>query len=345
MTEIRFDGRTAIVTGAGAGLGRSHALGLAMRGANVVVNDLGVSTDGTVQGSDAANGVVEEIRSKGGKAIASGANVADFDQVRDMVAEAVTEFGSVDILVNNAGILRDKSFAKMEMSDFRLVVDVHLMGAANCSKAVWSHMAEREYGRIVMTTSASGMYGNFGQSNYGAAKAGVFVMETALANGIEGIVAECGGAMACATCHAFCDAETMAKIGGAYKMSVFSKWRTMRSMKLPLGIRLRTSNSSGAALMANIWMSASLSDLVRRRVPFLVLTVISLRRTLSAEVGFFGVEFIFTSASVTGRTCAHRFQRGNERRHFSFKTLLCNIFFLNSEPTSSRQVLVADMSH
>lgn len=181
MSDIRFDGRTAIVTGAGAGLGRSHALGLAARGANVVVNDLGVATDGTSQGSDAAQSVVEEIRAAGGKALANGANVADFDQVQTMVAEAIDTFGSVDILVNNAGILRDKSFAKMDMDDFRLVVDVHLTGSANCSKAVWPHMLEREYGRIVMTTSASGMYGNFGQSNYGAAKAGVFGLMNVLA--------------------------------------------------------------------------------------------------------------------------------------------------------------------
>jgi NAD(P)-dependent dehydrogenase (short-subunit alcohol dehydrogenase family) len=181
MKEIRFDGRTAIVTGAGAGLGRSHALGLAMRGANVVVNDLGVSTDGSAQSSDAAQAVVHEITDRGGKAIANGANVADFTQVQDMVNSAIQEFGSIDILVNNAGILRDKSFAKMELDNFRLVVDVHLMGSVNCTKAVWNHMVDQGYGRIVMTTSTSGMYGNFGQSNYGAAKAGVFGLMNVLA--------------------------------------------------------------------------------------------------------------------------------------------------------------------
>lgn len=171
--SIRFDGRVAIVTGAGVGLGRSHALGLAERGATVVVNDLGVATDGTSAGSPAAQSVVEEIRAMGGTAIANGADVTDTAAVQAMVDEAIAEFGHVDILVNNAGILRDKTFTKMELADFQKVVDVHLMGSVNCTKAVWDHMNVREYGRIVMTTSASGMYGNFGQSNYGAAKAGV----------------------------------------------------------------------------------------------------------------------------------------------------------------------------
>ncbi|MEJ2031376.1 MAG: SDR family NAD(P)-dependent oxidoreductase [Maritimibacter sp.] len=170
---IRFDGRVAIVTGAGVGLGRSHALGLAERGATVVVNDLGVATDGSAAGSPAAQAVVEEIRAMGGKAMANGADVTDAEAVQAMVDEAIAEFGQVDILVNNAGILRDKSFTKMELADFQKVVDVHLMGSVNCTKAVWDHMNAREYGRIVMTTSGSGMYGNFGQSNYGAAKAGV----------------------------------------------------------------------------------------------------------------------------------------------------------------------------
>jgi len=170
MSDVRFEGRVAIVTGAGVGLGRSHALGLAARGAKVVVNDLGTATDGTGAGSDAARAVVEEIRAAGGKAIANGANVADAAQVQDMVDAAIAEFGHVDILVNNAGILRDKTFSKMTLADFQMVVDVHLMGTVNCTHALWRHMIEREYGRIVFTTSSSGLYGNFGQSNYGAAK-------------------------------------------------------------------------------------------------------------------------------------------------------------------------------
>ena len=167
---IRFDGRVAIVTGAGGGLGRQHALALAARGAAVVVNDLGGMLDGSGGTPAAANAVADEIRSAGGKAIASGASVTDFVAVQAMVDAALSEWGRVDILVNNAGILRDKSFAKMELADFRLVLDVHLMGAVHCTKAVWSAMQAQNYGRIVMTTSSSGLYGNFGQSNYGAAK-------------------------------------------------------------------------------------------------------------------------------------------------------------------------------
>jgi NAD(P)-dependent dehydrogenase (short-subunit alcohol dehydrogenase family) len=170
---IRFDGRTAIITGAGNGLGKSHALLLAERGANVVVNDLGGSVDGAGGSSSAAEAVVKEITDKGGKAIAHGANVTKADEVADMVEQALQAFGSVDILVNNAGILRDKSFAKMTLEDFKLVVDVHLMGSVTCTKAVWEHMKERNYGRIAMTSSSSGIYGNFGQSNYGAAKLGL----------------------------------------------------------------------------------------------------------------------------------------------------------------------------
>jgi len=168
--SIRFDGRVAIVTGAGGGLGRLHALALAQRGAAVVVNDLGGTLDGNGGTPTAANAVVEEIRAAGGKAIASAASVTDFAAVEAMVQAAVGEWGRVDILVNNAGILRDKSFAKMEVNDFRLVLDVHLMGAVHCTKAVWEVMREQKYGRIVMTTSSSGLYGNFGQANYGAAK-------------------------------------------------------------------------------------------------------------------------------------------------------------------------------
>ncbi len=167
---IRFDDRVAIVTGAGAGLGRSHALALAARGAKVIVNDLGGARDGTGGSLTAAETVCEEIRAAGGEALADGANVANFEQVEAMVAKAIAEWGQVDILINNAGILRDKTFAKMELADFQAVIDVHLMGSVNCTKAVWAHMNEREYGRIVMTTSSSGLYGNFGQSNYSAAK-------------------------------------------------------------------------------------------------------------------------------------------------------------------------------
>jgi NAD(P)-dependent dehydrogenase (short-subunit alcohol dehydrogenase family) len=167
---LRFDGRVAIVTGAGGGLGRQHALALAERGARVVVNDLGGARDGTGGSSAAAEAVVEEIRAAGGQAMANGASVTDPVAVQAMVDEAVSAWGQVDILVNNAGVLRDKSFAKMTLEDFRFVMDVHLMGAVNCTKAVWDGMRERNYGRIVMTTSSSGLYGNFGQSNYGAAK-------------------------------------------------------------------------------------------------------------------------------------------------------------------------------
>jgi NAD(P)-dependent dehydrogenase (short-subunit alcohol dehydrogenase family) len=166
---IRFDGRVAIVTGAGGGLGRQHALALAMRGAAVVVNDL-ATAGGSAAMSAAAEAVVEEIRAAGGKAIGNGASVTDPAAVQAMVDAAMSEWGRVDILVNNAGILRDKSFAKMELADFRLVLDVHLMGAVHCTKAVWDVMREQNYGRIVMTTSSTGLFGNFGQANYGAAK-------------------------------------------------------------------------------------------------------------------------------------------------------------------------------
>ena len=170
---IRYDGQVAIVTGSGNGLGRSHALALAARGAKVLVNDLGGSVNGVGGSSDAALETVAMIEAAGGEAIANGANVAVMDEVEAMIAQAMDRWGRVDILVNNAGILRDKSFAKMALADFQLVVDVHLMGSANCTKAVWDLMREQGYGRIVMTTSSSGMYGNFGQANYGAAKMAV----------------------------------------------------------------------------------------------------------------------------------------------------------------------------
>ncbi len=164
--SIRLDGQVAIVTGAGQGLGRCHALALAERGAKVVVNDLG-GEDGKSVHADA---VVAEIKAAGGEAMSHGANVANFAAVEDMVKQAIDAWGRVDILINNAGILRDKTFAKMPLDDFRLVIEVHLMGTVNCTKAVWDIMREQKYGRVVFTSSSSGLYGNFGQSNYGAAK-------------------------------------------------------------------------------------------------------------------------------------------------------------------------------
>lgn len=177
---VDFHGKVAIVTGAGAGLGRCHALGLAARGAKVVVNDLG--RNGVP--SESALRVVEEIRASGGQAIPDSADVSDFEQASAMAARAETEWGHIDILVNNAGVLRDKTFAKMEMAEFELVVRVHLLGSANCTKAVWNGMRERNYGRIVLTSSASGIYGNFGQANYAAAKAGMIGLMNVL--GVEG---------------------------------------------------------------------------------------------------------------------------------------------------------------
>jgi NAD(P)-dependent dehydrogenase (short-subunit alcohol dehydrogenase family) len=169
---ISFEGRVAIVTGAGGGLGRAYAVELARRGARVVVNDLGGARDGTGH-SDSAARVVAEIEAAGGQAMANGASVTDLAQVEAMVAAAREKWGAVHILVNNAGILRDKSFAKMGMEDFRAVVDVHLIGSANCTKAVWETMRDQGYGRILMTSSSTGLYGNFGQANYGAAKLGL----------------------------------------------------------------------------------------------------------------------------------------------------------------------------
>ncbi|MFT6268071.1 MAG: NAD(P)-dependent dehydrogenase (short-subunit alcohol dehydrogenase family) [Alphaproteobacteria bacterium] len=167
---IKYDNQVAIVTGAGAGLGRSHALALAARGAKIVVNDLGKS-DGSM--SDGALAVVAEIEQAGGEAIANGANVANAAEVNAMVEQVIAKWSRIDILVNNAGILRDKSFGKMTIEDFKLVLDVHVMGSVNCTKAVWDIMKQQNYGRIVMTTSSSGLYGNFGQANYGAAKMAV----------------------------------------------------------------------------------------------------------------------------------------------------------------------------
>jgi NAD(P)-dependent dehydrogenase (short-subunit alcohol dehydrogenase family) len=182
--SIRFDDQVVIVTGAGNGLGKCHALEFARRGARVVVNDLGGARDGSGSSSDAAAEVVKQIESAGGQAMANGANVADAGQVDAMVGEALEKWGRVDVLVNNAGILRDKTFAKMDLSDFQLVLDVHLSGSVNCTKAVWPLMKEQQYGRIVMTSSSSGIYGNFGQTNYGAAKMGLVGFMNSLA--IEG---------------------------------------------------------------------------------------------------------------------------------------------------------------
>ena len=170
---INFDNKVAIVTGAGGGLGRSHALQLAERGAKVVVNDLGGNVDGTGGSSEAADKVVEEIKAAGGEAISNGSSVTDKSGVNKLVEDTMSAFGRIDILINNAGVLRDKSFAKVTLDDFEFVVDVHLMGSVYCTKAVWPIMVEQNYGRIVMTSSSSGIFGNFGQSNYGAAKMGV----------------------------------------------------------------------------------------------------------------------------------------------------------------------------
>lgn len=169
---IRFDDRVAIVTGAGGGIGRAYALELARRGARVVVNDLGASRDGSGH-SDAARAVVADIEALGGEAIADGGSVTDAAAMVAMAEAAKARWGRIDILINNAGVLRDKSFAKMTPEDFAFVVDVHLIGSANATKAVWDPMREKGYGRILMTASSTGLFGNFGQANYGAAKLGL----------------------------------------------------------------------------------------------------------------------------------------------------------------------------
>ena len=170
---ISFKDKVAIVTGAGGGLGRCHALQFAERGAKVIVNDLGGSVDGSGGSSEAADKVVEEIKAMGGDAISNGSSVTDKAGVKKLVDDAMAAYGRIDILVNNAGVLRDKSFAKVTLDDFEFVVDVHMMGSVYCTKAVWPIMVEQKYGRIVMTSSSSGIFGNFGQSNYGSAKMGV----------------------------------------------------------------------------------------------------------------------------------------------------------------------------
>ncbi len=180
-----FDGRVAIVTGAGGGLGRCHALELAKRGGKVVVNDLGGAMDGTGGSSAAAEGVVAEIKAAGGEAIANGGSVSDRAGAQSMVDDAMAAWGRVDIVINNAGILRDKSFAKMELDDFQTVLDVHLMGSVNVTRAAWPIMREQNYGRVVVTTSPTGLYGNFGQANYGAAKLGLVGLMNTLK--IEGV--------------------------------------------------------------------------------------------------------------------------------------------------------------
>ena len=167
---IKFDDKVVIVTGAGGGLGKSHALEFARRGAKVVVNDLGGSVDGSGGASDAANAVVEEIKAEGGEAIANGASVADQSGVQNMIDEVMTKWGRIDVLVNNAGILRDKSFHKISLEEFNAVMDVHFQGSVYTSHAVYPIMREQNFGRIIFTTSSGGLSGNFGQANYGAAK-------------------------------------------------------------------------------------------------------------------------------------------------------------------------------
>lgn len=183
---LRFDDRVAIITGAGGGLGRAYALELAKRGAKIVVNDLGGARDGSGSSLSAAQAVVDEIKAMGGEAMANGASVTDAVAVEKMVAVVKERWGRIDILINNAGILRDKTFVKMSQDDFRQVLDVHLMGSVNCTKAVWEIMREQAYGRILMTTSSTGLYGNFGQANYGAAKLGlVGLMKTLVLEGAK----------------------------------------------------------------------------------------------------------------------------------------------------------------
>ncbi|MCC7541224.1 MAG: SDR family oxidoreductase [Deltaproteobacteria bacterium] len=179
--EIRFDGRVAIVTGAGGGLGRAHALLLASRGAKVVVNDLGGAIDGTGGSQTAAQKVVDEIKAAGGEAVASYDGVHTTEGAQNIVKTAVSTFGTLDIVINNAGILRDVSLMKMTEEDWNKVIGVHLTGGYNVTKAAFPTLREKGYGRIVFTSSAAGLYGNFGQCNYSAAKLGL----VGLCNSVE----------------------------------------------------------------------------------------------------------------------------------------------------------------
>ena len=181
MDTIGFDEKVAIVTGAGGGLGREHALELARRGAKVVVNDLGGATDGTGASSSAADAVVDEITGAGGEAVANYDSVSSPEGGKAIVQTALDAFGTVDIVINNAGILRDSSFAKMTDTELRPVIDVHLLGGFYVTLPAWDVMKEKGYGRILFTTSAAGMLGNFGQANYGAAKAGLWGLSNVLA--------------------------------------------------------------------------------------------------------------------------------------------------------------------
>ena len=170
MNDIRFDNKVAVITGAGNGLGKSHALFLASRGAQVVVNDLGGTVAGTGGSRAVADAVVEEITAAGGEAVANYDTVATQEGGQRVIHTALDAFGTVDILINNAGNVRDKSFAKMDLDDFRSLIDVHLMGAVYCTHAAWPIMREKGFGRVVMTTSSAGLYGNHGHTNYGTAK-------------------------------------------------------------------------------------------------------------------------------------------------------------------------------
>ena len=181
MEEIRFDGKVAVVTGAGGGLGKAYALLLASRGAKVVVNDLGGTFDGSGSDSTPAQRVVDEIKAAGGEAVANYDSVADWESAQKIIKTAVDTYGKVDILINNAGILRDKSLLKMEIEDYRKIMSVHLDGTFFCTKAAFPLMREQSYGRIVSTASAAGLYGNFGQTNYGAAKMGIAGMMNCVA--------------------------------------------------------------------------------------------------------------------------------------------------------------------